>query len=161
MAYIRALYDVEDEGEGLCPSKLKALRQRKSKPIMEKFKGWMHEQGSMVLPKSPIGKAIGYGIKNWKELSRFLDDGRIRLDNNRSENQMRLIALGRHNWQRYQSERGGRVAAILSSLVASCRRHGKNPYEYFRDVLQRLPTHPARKIRDLTPARWKPKPDTS
>jgi hypothetical protein len=74
---------------------------------------------------------------------------------------MRLIALGRHNWQRYQSERGGRVAAILSSLVASCRRHGKNPYEYFRDVLQRLPTHPARKIRDLTPARWKPKPDTS
>jgi hypothetical protein len=87
--------------------------------------------------------------------------GRIRINNNRSENQLRPIAVGRKAWLRYETERGGRVAAMLASLVASCRRHGKNPFEYFRDVLRRLPTHPAKKIRDLTPARWKPKPDTS
>jgi transposase len=161
MAYIRALYVVEHEGDGLSPAKLRKLRQRESKPIFEKFKGWLDEQGPAVLPKSPIGKAIAYALKNWTELGRFLEDGRIRIDNNRSENQLRPIAVGRKAWLRHETEKGGRVAAILSSLVASCRRHGKNPFEYFRDVLRRLPTHPARKILDLTPARWKPKPNTS
>jgi transposase len=161
LAYIRALYKVEREGAGLSPAKLKKLRQRESKPIWENFKGWVGEQGLAVLPRSPIGKAIGYAQNNWTELNRFLGDGRIRIDNNRSENQLRPIAVGRKAWLRYETERGGRVAAILASLVASCRRHGKNPFKYFRDVLRRLPTHPAKKIRDLTPARWKPKPDTS
>lgn len=161
LAYIRALYKVEREGGSLSPAKLKKLRQRESKPIWEKFKGWIDGEGLAVLPKSPIGKAIAYAQNNWKELSRFLEDGRIRIDNNRSENQLRPIAVGRKAWLRYESERGGRVAAILASLVSSCRRHGKNPFEYFRDVLRRLPTHPARKILDLTPARWILKPDSS
>jgi transposase len=161
MAYIRALYDVEDEGKGLPPSKLKDLRQRKSQPVLEKFKGWLDEQGLAILPKSPIGRAVAYAVKNWTELTRFAEDGRLRIDNNRSELQMRPIAMGRRNWLRYESERGGRVGAILTSLIASCRRHKKNPFEYLRDVLRRLPTYPASKIRDLTPARWKPAPDTS
>lgn len=161
MAYIRALYEVEREGEGLSPTKLRRVRQRKSRPILSKFKGWIDEEGLSALPKSPIGKALGYAQKNWKELCRFLEDGRLRIDNNRSENALRGFAVGRKNWLRFESERGGRVAAILASLVASCRRHGKNPFEYFRDVLRRLPTHPPEKMRELTPARWKPKPDSS
>lgn len=161
LAYIRTLYHVEDAGKPLSPSRRKALREEKSKPILEKFKAWMGEEGLGVRPKSPIGKALAYGQKNWMELTRFLEDGRLRIDNNRSEQQLRPIAVGRKNWLRYESERGGRAAAILSSLVASCRRHRKNPFAYFRDVLSRLPTYPARKIRDLTPSHWKPPSDTS
>lgn len=161
MAYIRALYDVEDEGKGRDPAALKKLRQRKSRPILAKFKGWLGEQGPAVLPRSLIGKAIAYALRNWKELCCFVEDPRIRIDNNRSEQQLKPIAIGRKNWQRYQSERGGKAAAILSSLIASCRRHKKNPFEYLRDVLRRLSTHPARKILELTPARWKPRPNTS
>ena len=149
---------MEDEGKGRAPAALKKLRQRKSKPILDQFKGWLDEQGQAVLAKAPIGKAIAYAIKNWKELCRYVEDPRIRIDNNRSEQQLKPIAIGRKNWQRYQSERGGRAAAILSSLIASCRRHKKNPFEYLRDVLRRIATHPAKKILDLTPARWKLKP---
>jgi transposase len=80
-----------------------------------------------------------------------------------TEHQLRPIAVGRKHWLRQQSERGGKVAAILSSLIASCRRHKKNPIAYIRDVLPRIATHPAKKVLDLSPARWKPppKPDTS
>jgi hypothetical protein len=67
----------------------------------------------------------------------------------------------RRNWQRYQSERGGKAVAILPSLIASCRRHKKNPFEYLRDVLRRIATYPVRRILDLTPGRWKPRPNTS
>jgi len=159
MAYIRALYDVEDEGRDLTPSKRKVLRQKKSKPILGKFEGWLKEQGPAVLPKSPIGKAISYAIKNWKELCLFTEDGRIRIDNNRSEQTLRPWALGRKNWLRFQSERGGKVAAIFGSLIASCRRHKKNPFEYLRDVLRRIPAHPPDRLGELTTARWKPKPE--
>ena len=161
MAYIKALYRVEIEGKGMTPSKLKRLRRAKSAPILEEFKKWIQEQGQMVLPKSPIGKAMAYTTNNWKELLRFLEDGRIRLDNNISEQQLRPIAVGRKNWQRYQSERGGKAAAILSSLIASCRRHRKNPFEYLKDVLERIATHPAKDILELTPARWQPLSNTS
>src|SRR5204862_5672757 len=152
LAYIQALYKVEDEGRGESPSKIRNLRQKKSKPILGKFKGWLAEQGLVVLPKSPIGKAIAYMLGNWTELVRFLEDGRLRIDNNRSEQQLRPIAVGRKNWLRQQSERGGKVAAILSSLIASCRRHKKNPFAYLRDVLARIATHPAKKVLDLSPA---------
>jgi transposase len=161
MAYIKALYRVESEGKGMTPSKLKRLRRTQSAPILEEFKKWIQEQGQMVLPKSPIGKAMAYTTNNWKELLQFLEDGRVRLDNNISEQQLRPIAVGRKNWQRNQSERGGKAAAILSSLIASCRRHMKNPFEYLKDVLERIPTHPAREILELTPARWKPRLNTS
>jgi hypothetical protein len=97
MAYIKALYRVEDEGKGLTPSKLQRLRAAKSKPVLEDFKKWIQEQGQMVLPKSPIGKAMAYTTNNWKELLQFLEDGRIHLDNNISEQQLRPIAVGRKN----------------------------------------------------------------
>jgi hypothetical protein len=163
MTYIQALYKVEAAAKGKKPSRVKAIRKRQAKPILEKFHGWLAEQGLVVMPKSPIGRAIAYALKNWTELQRYLEDGRLRIDNNRSEQQLRPIAIGRKNWLRHDAESGGQVAAILSSLIASCRRHKKNPFDYLRDVLSRIATHPAKKIRDLTPVRWKPppKPDTS
>jgi transposase len=161
LTYVQALYKVETEARGLSPAKVKALRKKKAKPILDKMHGWLTEQGLVVLPKSPIGKAIAYALRNWKELCRYLEDGRLRIDNNRSEQQLRPIAVGRKNWLRHDAESGGKVAAILSSLIASCRRHKKNPFEYLRDVLSRIATHPAKRILDLSPARWKPRPNTS
>lgn len=163
IAFIKTLYRIEDEADEakLPPAKRKELRQKKSKPIVEQFKAWLEEQGLVVLPKSAIGKAMAYARRNWTELTRFLDDGRLRLDNNISEQQLRPIAVGRKNWLRYESERGGKAAAILGSLIASCRRHRKNPLLYLCDVLRRIATCPVSKVRDLVPCRWKPKPDTS
>jgi transposase len=158
MAYIQALYRVESEARGQKPEKVKELRQRDAKPLLAKFHGWLAEQGLMVRPKSPIGKAIGYALNQWPELQRYLEDGRLRIDNNRSEQQLRPIAVGRKNWLRHEAESGGKVAAILSSLIASCRRHGKNPFDYLKDVLSRIATHPAKDILDLSPVRWKPPP---
>jgi transposase len=161
MAYISALYKVEKEAKELSPTKRKQLRRRKSKPILGQMKAWLGEVGMEVLPRSPIGKAIAYVQNHWTELCRFLEDGRLRLDNNLSELQIRQVVIGRRNWGRYESERGGKVGAILESLVASCRRHKVNPFEYLRDVLRRIATHPAKRIGELTPARWKPKPPKS
>lgn len=161
LAYFKSLYAIERKAEGWTPARRLKLRRKDSKPILAKFKAWIDEQGLAVAPKSPIGKAFAYAQKNWKELTRFADDGRLRIDNNRSENMLRPIALGRRNWLRYESERGGEVGAVIASFVASCRRHGVNPFEYFRDVLRRIPTHRSSRILDLTPARWKPKPDSS
>lgn len=161
MAYISALYKVEKEAKGKSAAKRKQLRRRKSRPILDRMKAWLGEVGMEVLPKSPIGKAIAYIQKNWTELTRFLEDGRLRLDNNLSELQIRQVVIGRRNWGRYESAQGGKVGAILESLVASCRRHKKNPFEYLQDVLKRIATHPARRIGELTPAHWKPKPERS
>lgn len=161
MAHISALYKVEREAKDKSAPKRKQLRRRKSMPILDRMKAWLGEVGMEVLPKSPIGKAIAYVQKNWTELTRFLEDGRLRLDNNLSELQIRQVVIGRRNWGRYESERGGKVGAILESLIASCRRNKKNPLEYLKDVLRRIATHPAKRIGELTPARWKPKPPKS
>ena len=94
MAYIRALHDVEDEGQGRAPAALKKLRKRKSKPILAKLKGWLNEQGPALLPKSLIGKAIAHALKNWKELCRCVEDPRICIDNNPNNNSSRLRSVG-------------------------------------------------------------------
>lgn len=161
LAYIRSLYKVEKKAKEMEPEDRKALRQKESVPILRNFKEWMGEQGLMVLPKSPIGKALAYTLNNWAELNVFVNDGNVSIDNNQSERDMRRWALGRKNWLRFHSKRGGQVGAILASLIESCRRHNKNPYEYLRDVLLRLPTHKASKIQELTPAHWTPPSDSS
>jgi hypothetical protein len=107
-----------------------------------------------VLPKSPLGDAVRYLANQWDALQRFVDDGRLAIDNNRAENQLRVVALGRKNWLFAGSFEGARRAALLYSLVQSCALAGVPPFEYLRDVLLRVATHPHRHIAQLTPRAW-------
>lgn len=160
LAYIRKLYEVEweaDEKE-LVAIERQALRQVKSKPILISFKVWMDAQALVTLPKSPFGAALTYVFNQWEALNRYLEDGDLSIDNNVSERAMRCVAIGRKNWLFAGSVAGGKWAAILYSLVASCKRHKIDPYLYLRDVIGRVKTHPMSRISELLPATYVPGP---
>lgn len=131
------------------------LRQEQSRSVAEKCGEWLETAERQVLPKSPIGEAIAYARSNWVALTRFLDAGFLSIDNNAAERAMRPIAVGRKNWLKIGSERGGRTAAVLMSVVESCRSLGVEPFGYLRDVLDRVSTHPASRIAELLPDAWK------
>jgi hypothetical protein len=88
-------------------------------------------------------------------LRRYLDDGDLAIDNNLAENALRGITVGRRNWLFAGSDRGGRAAAILYSLIGSAKRHDLDPFVYLRDLFLRIPTHPNKEIRSLFPDNWK------
>lgn len=101
-----------------------------------------------------MAKAIGSLRNQHRALRRFLEDGRIPLDNNACERSIRPIAIGRRNWLFAGSLRGGRAAATVFSLAESCRQASVDPVDYFADVLVRVGSHPASKVEDLTPENW-------
>ncbi len=88
-------------------------------------------------------------------MTRYLEDGDLAIDNNASERALRRVVTGRKNWLFCGSDEGGRRAAILYSIVATCKAHGINPWAYLRDVLERIPTHPNRRRAELLPQEWK------
>ena len=108
-----------------------------------------------MLPKSPIGKAVAYALGHWQALTRYIRNPDLAIDNNRAEQAVRAIALGRKNWLFVGSDRGGHAAALHFSLIASARRHDLDPFAYLRDLLARMPTHPCDTLDELLPDVWK------
>jgi len=158
LALIAQLYVIERKAqeEHLDAEGVKALRQKFSKPILEKeIKPLLESWGPEVLPKSPIGKAVTYAVNQWEALNRYVESGILCIDNSLSERVIKLVALGRKNWLFSGSDEGAQRAAILYSLIASCKLCGIDPFLYLRDVLERINTHPANRIDELTPPRWK------
>jgi transposase len=159
LAYIRLLYDVERDAADLPPTERASIRQERSAPILVQFRAWLlglqAARGGSVLPKSPMGEAITYALNQWAALCVYLLDGDLNIDNNVSENALRRVALGRKNWLFCGSDNGGRTAAILFSLIASCQRHDVEPFAYLRDVLTRIASHPHHRLAELLPGKWK------
>jgi len=155
LAYIKRLYRVEDQAEGLDDAGRVELRRKESGPILDEFEAWLKGPHPGVLPKSPLGEAIGYALNHRAALKRYLEAGFLRMDNNAVENGERTVALGRKNWLFAGSDRGGRTAAVLISLTATCKAVGVDPYAYLRDVLDRISTHPYSRLDELLPDRWK------
>ncbi len=147
---------MEKEARGLAPPARRALRQKKAKPWLDELKTWLETQQKEVLPKSPFAEAAQYALTHWTALTRYLDDGRLEIDNNAAENALRSVAIGRNNWTFSGSDAGGERAAVIYSVIESARRHGLDPYAYLRDVLGRVSTHPQRRIAELLPDQWKP-----
>ena len=131
------------------------LRQEQARPILEKLHAYLQEQHATALPKSLLATAIGYALRNWAALTRYTEDGRLKVDNNGAEQAMRPIALGRKNWLFAGSEAAAHRTAILCSLVQTCKHLQINPFVYLRDVIERISTHPARLVLELTPREWK------
>jgi transposase len=154
LVQIRQLYHVEDEAAALAPDERRARRREQSVPILAEIDRERRALAAVVLPKSPLGDALRYLTNQWDALQRFVDDGRVAIDNNRAENQLRIIALGRKNWLFAGSLAGAKRAALLYSLVQSCRLVEVAPFDSLKDVLIRVATHPHAQIAQLTPRAW-------
>jgi transposase len=163
VAHIKALYDLEKDAarRELRGERLVAWRAEHSVPVLDAFRRWLTQQAAQLLPKSPLATAVGYTLSNWAALARYVEDGELVLDNNRSERALRGLAVGRKNWLFFGSDQGGRVAAILLTLLRSAQRNGLNPFDYLTDVLTRIADHPVSAVGDLLPHRWKPAPRTT
>jgi len=156
LRFFTAIYDIERTGQALDVDQRTRLRVLKTKPIMDTFHEWLVLRRQQATDGTGIAKAIDYSLNRWSALIRFVDDGNLPPDNNHIENRIRPVALGRSNWLFAGSLRGGQRAAAIMSLIQSAKLNGHDPYAYLKDVLERLPTHPASRIEDLLPHRWVP-----
>lgn len=154
VARIQQLYQVERAATDLSVEARRLLRQEQSLPLLGEIDTVRLDLARAVLPKSPLGEAVRYLTNQWTVLQRFVEDGRLAIDNNRAENQLRVVAVGRKNWLFAGSLEGARRAALLYSIVQSCKLVDVPPFEYLKDVLVRLATHPQRLIGQLTPKAW-------
>jgi transposase len=138
---ISKLYSVEHQAEKqkLDPERIKALRAEKSRPILEKFKALLEARFATTPPKSLLGRAIGYALKQWERLVVYLEDGRLRPDNNLAENAIRPFAVGRKNWLFSGHPRGADASATLYSLIETAKANGLEPYRYLRHLFEHLP----------------------
>jgi len=157
LAYIWLLYDVEREArdQKLGSDARRALRQAKSKPILEDIRAYLEREQPQVLPKSPEGQAIAYTLSNWKALTRYCEDGELEIDNNRAERSLRGVAVGRKNWTFMGSDNGGRTAAVLTSLIATSKRLGIDSFAHLRGLFERISSHPQSRLAELLPNQWK------
>jgi transposase len=154
LAYYRQLYELERAAKDFSDEQRLQMRQDLAVPILGQFHTWLEAQRPDVLPKSPMGEAIGYALNNWSALARYTEAGCLAIDNNASEREMKRIAIGRKNWLTVGSPRGGQTAAVLFSFTSTCQRLGVEPWAYLRDVLDRLPSHPAERLAELLPDEW-------
>lgn len=154
---IAKLYKIERKLKKLSAKQRIAVRQNKSKTIIKQLKTYLQDTQLRVLPQSDLAKAIQYTLRQWSALTLFLDHGELELSNIAIEQQMKHIAVGRHNWLFAGSERGAMWAAAIFSLICTCKKNKINPFDYFSDVLRRAHTHPNSKIIELTPREWQKK----
>ena len=168
MVYIGRLYAVEREANALIGAKRLTddaawrawhrkryeMRQQKSLPTLKEFHSWLQSAQFQVLPKSPVGRAIGYALPRWDGLERYCEDGLLSIDNNLSERMVRPCAIGRKNWLFLGSDNGGRAAAILYSVMASAKANQVEPFAYVRDLLVQLCRSRSQDVSELLPDAW-------
>jgi transposase len=154
---IRKLYAIEraatDAGED--HEARRARRQREAPPIIAALGKWMADTYNKEPPKSPLAKACYYAIARWEGLKRFLEDGRVPLDNTASERALRQVAVGRNNYLFAGSDQGGERAAIAYTVIGTCMLAGVDPLAYLTDVFQKLAAGwPHRRLDELLPPNW-------
>ena len=153
LAYVSRLYEVERATRDCDASVRQAKRAEHAAPLLSELGKWLEQE--TFLPKSLIGKAATYTRNQWQALNRYLEDGDLAIDNNFAERAMRPIAIGRKNWLFVGSEAAGHRAAILTSLIASCKNNFVEPWAYLKDVLTKLPNKPQQdQLIDLLPDQW-------
>jgi transposase len=154
MGVIKSLFDIERAAKGLSESERQDLRQRLAKPKLDSLKQWLDEQNEFQLPKGRLGEAISYALNHWNALVVYIDHPFVEISNNASERNMKPLVIGRKNWLFSGSEEGGHNAAIIMSLIETCKRLDINPFDYLKDVLTRFPSAKTSQIDDFLPDRW-------
>lgn len=158
LALIAVLYRIEKQlrKSGADDKEIIEVRRRRSRRCVDKIFNWIKEQRQNpgLLPKSPLAKALNYAAEREVGLRVFLDDAWVSLDTNDLERGLRVIPMGKKNWMFCSSEVGAEHVAIIQTLLATCKAHGINPFNYLVDVLQRIDQHPASRVHELTPREW-------
>jgi transposase len=152
---IDELFAIERAINGKAPEQRLALRREKSAPLVTDLEIWIRRQRALLSSGNDTAKAINYLLNRWAAFTRFLDDGRVCLTNNAAERALRGVAVGRRNWTFAGSDAGGHRAAAVYTLIETCKMNDVDPQAWLADVLARLPDHPASKIADLLPWKWK------
>ena len=156
--HIGKLYKVESEADeaGLSMEERREKRIRESYPVILEFERWMQDAYLKVLPKSRTGKAIEYTFSLLPRLSRYVNDGRVNIDNNLIENAIRPLALGRKNYLFCGNDASAYRAAIVYSLIGTCKSAGVDPREWMEDVLRKIPYYERDKkdMTELLPRNW-------
>lgn len=132
------------------------LRQQEAVPLLNELEQWMTAEYTKVTPKSPIGKAIAYCLPRWKRLSIYTTQSFLNIDNNPVENTIRPVAVGRKNYLFAGSHEAAQRAAMIYSLFATCRLHNINPYNWLKNVLERMHLYNTSNIHELLPQNWNP-----
>lgn len=159
LARIARLYhEVETPCADMTPEERRRFRKEHAQPLLEGIFEKLEELKPQTTPSEPLRAAVNYALNQQTALCRYVEDGRLRPDNNLAENAIRPVALGRKNWLFVGSERGGRAAALYMGLVQSCKNCNVNPWEYFDDMLRRIMSHPINRLREMLPDQWKPAP---
>jgi transposase len=135
LALVGQLYDVEREAKELQADARRAIRQERSRPVLDTIRERLERWSIEMLPASSVGQAVSYARGQWAALMRYLEDGRLPIDNNISERTLRMAAIGRKNWLFFGSDAGGHRAAVIYSLVATCKLAGLDPFAYLRDAI--------------------------
>ena len=156
MARIAQLYKLEAQCAEMRPEDRSRQRQQHARPIIDGIFARIEELRSHTLPSEPLRKAMEYALNQREALCRYLDDGRLKADNNTAENAIRPLALGRKNWLFAGSERGAKATALFLGLIQSCKACEVNPWQYLNDMLRRIMSHPVNRLRDLLPDQWQP-----
>ena len=152
---IDVIFDIEREINGKTVDERLAVRKEKVAPLVAELETWLRETRAKISKHNDIAKAIDYMLRRWDGFTLFLNDGTVCLTNNAAERALRRIACGRKSWMFCGSDRGGQRAAVMYSLIATARMNNVDPEAWLRDVLARLPEHPAKQLHELLPWNWK------
>src|SRR6202007_896610 len=149
---IAALYRIEAEIQGRSAQERRAIRQERSRRLVEAFQPWLREKLSLISQKTKLAEAIRYALSRWAGLLLFLDDGRIEIDNNVVERTIRPLALNRKNALFAGSDGGAEHWAVIASLIETCKLTGVEPHSYLADVITHIVNgHPQNRLDDLMP----------
>ena len=154
---IGAIYRIEKEIGGKPPARRLAVRRTRSRKAVDRFWDWCERtlKDPALTPKHPVRKAIAYAVERRATLEVFLGDPDVPPDTNLVENKLRGTKLGQRNWMFAWTEIGGEHIGIMNAMLATCRMQGVDPRAWLTDVLLRIDSHPASRVDELTPRRWK------
>jgi transposase len=148
---IGVLYDIEREVRGKPAEVRTEIRQERARPLLDELHRWLNNRLAGLSRKSDTALAIRYALSRWRALSRYIDDGRIEMDNSAAERALRTVALGRKNYLFAGSDAGGERAAAIYSLLGTAKLNGLDPELYLRHVLEPIAEHPVNRLQELLP----------
>jgi transposase len=139
LTFCNQLFAIERDLADVTAEKRKTIRQERSLPILDAYLAWLKQQRSRTLPKSKLGEAITYSLNQWEKLTAFLKDGRLEIDNNRSERAIKPFVIGRKNWLFANTPRGAKASATIYSVIEKAKENGLNPFKYLQYLFEQLP----------------------